>query len=108
VWTLLWLVLVLGTVAGGFFLGRRVYRSGKALVIELDRASRTFEELAQVSAELAEQAAALHPVEPVNLEDREAARLRRERVRQMTSAAREMRREARRLVAMRRWMSFSH
>ncbi len=107
-WFIVWVVLVLGAVAFGFVVVRHTYRSGKALVLELDRASQTMDELARRSEELSAQIAALHPVEPVNLDDPVAARLRHDHVTSMNRAARELRREARNMAAMRRWLSFTH
>ena len=37
-WFTVWTVLVLGTLAGAFFLLRDLYRKGKALTVELGRA----------------------------------------------------------------------
>ncbi|MBX9247162.1 hypothetical protein ICW40_20425, partial [Actinotalea ferrariae] len=73
-WFSVWTLLVVGTLVGAFFLLRRLYRSGKALVVELGRASDV---LAQV-AERAEQLEGLTTPAPVDLHDVGAARARRD------------------------------
>lgn len=102
-WFALWSVLVLGTGVGAFFLFRRVYRSAKALVTELGRAEELLTRLDARTAELTEQAAAAHPVLPVDLTDPEPARRRRA----LARAATERRRAASRAAALRRWAALS-
>jgi hypothetical protein len=51
-WFTVWTVLVLATLAGAFWLGRDLWRKGRALLAELERAG-------QVVGELAERADAL-------------------------------------------------
>lgn len=53
-WFTVWTLLVLATLGGAFFLGRDLWRKGKALLAELARAG----ELAGAAADRAEQAAA--------------------------------------------------
>lgn len=56
-WFIVWTLLVLGTVAGAFFLGRDLWRKGKALVAELGRAG----EMAGALADRADALAAATP-----------------------------------------------
>jgi hypothetical protein len=51
-WFTVWTVLVVGTLVGAFFLGRRLWRSGLALGRELARAGQAWEQLAARLAEL--------------------------------------------------------
>jgi hypothetical protein len=106
IWFVLWSVLVVGTVLGGFFLLRHVYRSGKTLVAELGRAAEVFERLEERTAELAAAAEAAHPVEPVTIDDPERAR-RIWAAAAEVKAGRRARRDARREATYRRWLSFS-
>ncbi|QTE27834.1 hypothetical protein [Pengzhenrongella sicca] len=55
-WFTIWTLLVLGTLAGGFFLGRDLWRKGKALLAELGRAGELAEALSARADELAELA----------------------------------------------------
>ncbi len=101
-WFSVWTVLVLATLVGAFLLLRRLYRSGKALVVELTRAS---EVLAEV-AERAEAIAGLTTPAPVDLHDVEAARARRA-VAAVSTQRRRAARAARHEAAYRRWRAFS-
>lgn len=56
-WFTVWTVLVLATLAGAFVLGRDLWRKGRALLAELERA-------ADVVATLAERADALTDAAP--------------------------------------------
>lgn len=56
IWWVVWLVLVLGTLVGAFFLGRDLWRRGRRLLAELERASQVLGELAEHASTLAEQA----------------------------------------------------
>jgi len=105
-WWILWTVLVVGTVVGGFFLVRHVVRSAKALGAELARASEVAQRLEERVAELSEVAAAAHPVEPVNVDDPERAHRVRAAAREVMDQRR-ARRDARREATYRRWLSFS-
>lgn len=109
IWWLLWTVLVLATLVGAFFLGRDLWRKGRALLAELDRAAQVMGELADATGRLAEEAreaerAALAAAQAVPT--REAARAQwranRERIAE--------RKEARRLrdeETRRRWRALS-
>ncbi len=93
-WIVLWSVLVVGTLVGAFFLGRSLWRRGKALLAELDRASQVMGELAEASARLAEQAeTAARAVEPTDPFDAEEARRRWRAVGQERAARTERRAE---------------
>jgi hypothetical protein len=52
IWWFVWTVLVVGTIAGAFFLGRSLWRRSVALGRELARAGRTAEQLSDRVAEL--------------------------------------------------------
>ncbi|MDO8107752.1 hypothetical protein Q6348_11145 [Isoptericola sp. b441] len=102
----LWVVLVVATLVGGYFLVRHLIRSGKALLAEVHRATEALERLQERAEQLAAAAEAAHPVEPVTIEDParahrlwDAARARHE--------DRRARRDARREATFRRWLSFS-
>jgi hypothetical protein len=101
-WLTVWTVLVLGTVVGAFFLLRSVYRSGKALGHELERAADVLDAVADRAEAL--QASATHPA-PVELLDPEPARLRMAQVR-LRRLARRMRRDERHARTQERWQSF--
>ncbi len=52
-WFSVWLVLVLLTLLGAYLLGRRLWRSGKALAAELGRANDLADRLDALRTELA-------------------------------------------------------
>jgi hypothetical protein len=56
-WFSVWAVLVVGTLVGAFFLGRRLWRSAVALAAELSRAAGTAQQLADRVEELRATAA---------------------------------------------------
>jgi hypothetical protein len=60
-WFSVWTVLVLATLTGAFFVGRRLWRSGLALAKELGRAADVAAQLAARVDELQAAAAALRP-----------------------------------------------
>lgn len=102
-WFAVWTVLVIGTLAGAFFLLRDLYRKGKALVLELERAADVLDAVADRAAEL--QAGATQPA-PVELLDPEPARLRMAE-RRLRLLARRLRRQHRHASAYARWQSFA-
>ncbi len=57
-WFTVWTVLVLATLAGALWLGRDLWRTGKALVAELERAAGLVEALGERADALAAAAAA--------------------------------------------------
>lgn len=63
-WFTVWLVLVLLTLGGAFLLGRRLWRSGKALLGELEQGTLLAERLDARQAELAELFPAPAPPRP--------------------------------------------
>jgi hypothetical protein len=60
-WFSVWTVLVIAALVGAFFVARRLWRSGVALVTELGRAAEVVEQLATRVEELQAAAAALRP-----------------------------------------------
>jgi hypothetical protein len=54
-WFTVWLVLVLLTVGGAVLLGRRLWRSGKALLAEIEAAGALTERLESLQDELRER-----------------------------------------------------
>lgn len=105
-WFTVWTLLVLGTLAGAFFLGRDLYRKGRRLLAELDRASQVFAEVAERGEGRAATLPLTSPV-PVDLTDPEAARARRTLAAEGTSRRRAAR-QARHEAAYARWRSFTH
>jgi len=103
VWVVVWVVLVLGTLVGAFLLGRDLWRRGRALVVELERASAVLGELAEHASTLAEQAqeaerAARAVREAVLLPEPREARARWSRLRAEAEVRRERRRARDRAV----------
>jgi hypothetical protein len=95
-WFTVWTVLVLATLGGAFFLGRDLWRKGKALLAELEHAADLADVFAKRTEELtaaAEAAAQADDRTPDILSDRAPHRARLAALR----AEREARREARRL-----------
>lgn len=105
-WFALWSVLVVGTLVGAFFLGRRLWRSLVALGRELARAGEVSAELADRAAELADLAAQQRAsTDPTLFADRDELRdavrgLRRER------AARREERARRHAETARGWRAY--
>lgn len=56
IWWLLWTALVIGTGVGAFFLARSLWRKGRALLVELERAAAVLGELAETTGRLADEA----------------------------------------------------
>ena len=83
-WFTVWTVLVLGTLAGAFFLLRDLYRKGKALTVEFGRASAVLAEVGE-RAEVLAATTGTTPA-PVDLADPEPARARRALAREATLA----------------------
>jgi len=102
----LWTVLVVGTAVGAFFLVRDVWRKGKALLAELDRASEVLDRLERTRTELEATLVDAHPVAPVAVGAPEVARAQRAAAAEVT-AARVARRQARRRATYSRWLSLS-
>ncbi len=102
-WFSVWFVLVTGSLVGGFFLLRHVYRSATALLAALEELSGVVDRLDRQVAALADSIGTTP--EPVELENPEPARARVLAARQVT-AARRLRRAERHEEAYRRWWAF--
>lgn len=102
-WLVVWPVLVVGALVGAFFLGRDLWRRGKALAHAASAASDAVARLSDDQDGLAAAAREAHPVPPVALV-RDRVELRAD-----LEAAREVRdrradaRHARYRQVMRRW-----
>lgn len=105
-WFTVWTVLVVGSLVGAFFLLRHLYRSGKALAVELGHASDAMAEVADRTAELTEEAQARTVLAPVELSDPEPARRRRAET-LAAKARRQEARAARHEETYRRWRALS-
>jgi hypothetical protein len=72
IWASVWTALVIGTLLGAFFLGRSLWRRGRALGHELARAGAAAERLSERVAELEDARARPAWVHPllVDAEDR--------------------------------------
>ena len=105
-WFTVWTVLVLGTLVGAFFLLRDLWRRGKALLAELERAGEVADRLAERAEELREEMAARSPLHPVVLDDPTPARERRAALAPLREA-RAARRAARHDAAYARWRALS-
>lgn len=100
-WTIVWVVLVVATVVGAFFLGRQLWRQGVALAHEAGRAADVFGALGDLSNE----PRATGPFVPGfarSQDDLQQVRLSREARR----AACRDRRRARNEAAYARWRAF--
>lgn len=107
-WFVVWTVLVLATLAGAFWLGRRLWRSLVALGAELARAGEVATLLADRTAELEEVARARQgEVRPALGTDPDALRVRVEELRAVRRTQRARRRERHRATvrdASTRWL----
>ncbi len=106
-WTVVWVVLVAGTLLGAFLLGRRLWRSVVALGAELARAGETLELLGRRVEELEEAArAAREPLRPALGQDVEVLGARVRELRADRRARRAARRDRHRTTvgqASQRW-----
>lgn len=106
-WTVVWVVLVLATLAGAFLLGRRLWRSAVALGAELSRAGETVAALSERIEELEAVArAARGPVRPALGQDVEVLGARVQELRAGRRARRAARRDRHRATvrdAVARW-----
>lgn len=105
-WFTVWAALVVGTLVGAFFLLRRLYRSGRDLLHELDRAAQLLEQVSARADELLEAAQQHVAVAPVDLTDPEPARRRRTEA-AVATARRRAARVERHERTRERWRSFS-
>jgi hypothetical protein len=100
-WFTVWTVLVLATLAGAFWLGRNLWRKGKALLAEVERAGRVAGELAE-RADALTAAAQAQPLHHDLLGDPDVQR-ERLAVLRAARAARRAERELRHAVTFSRW-----
>jgi hypothetical protein len=106
-WFTVWTVLVLATLAGAFWLGRDLWRKGKALLAEVERAGRVAEELAaRADALTAAAQARTQAIHHDVLTDPEAAR-ERLAVLRAARAARRAERELRHATTSTRWRAYT-
>jgi hypothetical protein len=106
-WFTVWTVLVLATLAGAFWLGRDLWRKGKALLAEVERAGRVVGELADradalTAAAQAQAQAIRHDVLSDPDDHRERLALLR-----AARAARRAERELRHAATFTRWRSYT-
>ena len=105
-WFIVWTVLVVGALVGAFFLLRHVYRQGRDLLHELERAADVLAQVTDRAEELAAAAAALNPPAPVDLGDPAPARARRHEA-LLATARRRAARAERHERTYARWRAFS-
>lgn len=101
----MWTALVVGTLVGGFFLVRRVFRSATALATALGELAEAIDRL-DAQVRVLEETIGTEPA-PVDLEDPAPARARLHDARQARLARRRCTVE-RHEAAYRRWWSFVH
>ncbi len=102
-WFSVWSVLVVGTLVGAFFLGRHLFRAGKALLEALEELTGHLDLLAERTEELA--ATVGTSPEPVDMVDAGPARARRDALLDRR-ADRRVHRAERHEAAYRRWWSY--
>jgi hypothetical protein len=102
-WFTVWSLLVIGTLAGAFFLLRGVYRSAKALLVELERLTDALDRIAERSEALA---TSVTTPAPVDLLDPEPARARLAEAR-LATLRRRARRADRHAEVYARWQAFA-
>jgi hypothetical protein len=104
-WFAVWTVLVLATLAGAFWLGRDLWRKGKALLAELQRAGDAVAALSE-RAEALSAAAAATPIAHDVLSDPEAHRERLAALR-AAGAIRRAERRQRHTEVFARWAAYT-
>lgn len=105
-WFTVWLVLTLLTVAGAVLLGRRLWRSAKALLAELEAATALTERLDRLQAELVERYPVPEPPRPdIGAGPEDRARFRA--VRHLHVVRVRRRRRARLAMADRHWRTIT-
>ena len=102
IWFAVWAVLVIGTVAGAALLGLRLWRSGKALLRQLNETAEVMDRL-QARIEELEAARGPEPVFTASLLATDPERDRWRAIRQANRDTRAARRRLRRALAYRRW-----
>jgi len=101
-WFTVWLVLVAGTVAGAFWLLRRLYRSATRLVAELEQLTGALDAVAEGGTAVP----TVTTPAPVDLQDPGPARARLELARAVR-AERRLRRAERHVETYRRWQALT-
>ena len=104
-WFTVWTVLVLATLAGAFLLGRDLWRQGRALLAELERAGDVVGRLAERAEEL-QAAAQAQPLTHHVLTDPAVHRDRLDGLR-AARAARRAQRELRHAATFSRWRAYT-
>jgi hypothetical protein len=104
-WFTVWTVLVLATLAGAFWLGRDLWRKGKALLAEVERAGRVAGELAE-RADALTAAAQAQPIHHDVLGDPHEHR-RRLALLRAARAARRAEAELRHAATFTRWRAYT-
>jgi hypothetical protein len=102
IWFAVWTVLVLATIAGAVLLGLRLWRSGKALLKQLEATGEVMDRL-QTRVEELEAARGPEPVFTPSLLATEEQRERWRTVRQANRDTRAARRAVRRGLTYKRW-----
>jgi hypothetical protein len=105
-WFTVWTVLVLAALAGAFLLGRSLWRKGKALLAELERAADVVGRLAERADELTAAAQAAAPLAHDLLSDPEVHRRRLADLRERRQARRAQR-AARHETTFTRWRAYT-
>jgi hypothetical protein len=106
-WFWVWTLLVVGTLVGAFLLGRRLWRSVRALGRELSRASQVASELGARAEELSRRLEAQQPSTAPTLFDDPAELRRRVDVLRADRADRRVERRRRDEQAWARWRRFN-
>jgi hypothetical protein len=104
-WFTVWTVLVLATLAGAFWLGRDLWRKGRALAAELERAAGVVGTMADRSEQLTAAAVAQAPTHDL-LSDPDLHRARLGELRDVR-AARRVARAARHDATFTRWRTYT-
>ena len=104
-WFTVWTVLVLATLAGAFWLGRDLWRKGKALLAELEHAGDLADRMADRADELTAAAQGARPRHAV-LDDPDEHRARLDDL-QARRAVRRAERDARHAVTHTRWRAYT-
>lgn len=102
IWFAVWTVLVLATIAGAVLLGLRLWRSGKALLTQLETTGQVMDRL-QTRIEELEAVRGPEPTFTPSLLATEVQRERWRAVRQANLDTRAARRAVRRGLAYKRW-----
>ncbi|WP_265521216.1 hypothetical protein [Oerskovia flava] len=106
-WFWVWSLLVLGTLAGAFFLGRDLWRKAVALMREVSHATALLGQAAQtVQTRLQEAAAARPSTAPTLFDDPDDLRARLDEVR-AERAGRRAQRRIRDEAVWERWRGFN-